>query len=129
MTVWEVLLRRHTDRDTSAMTVLIFRLPATLPRQDNSRSNLWLPGQHPYTNFSTYREQLVSSVSIASISVQLTLAITSYINSIIRITQRALGDNDKINVLPKQPHHTFRILLESSMHRVTTCILRQQMSS
>jgi hypothetical protein len=87
MTVWEVLLRRHTDGDTSAMAVVIFRLSATLPRQDNSRSNLWLPRQHPYTNFSTYREQLVSSVSIASISVRLTLAITSYIKSSIGITQ------------------------------------------
>lgn len=85
MTVWELLLRRHTDRDTIAR---IFRLPATLPRQDNSRSNLWLPRQHPYTNFSTYRK-LFSSVSIASMSIRLTLAITSCINCSTGVTQRA----------------------------------------
>jgi hypothetical protein len=56
MTVWEVLLRRHTDGDTFTTTVLVFRLPATPPPQDNSRSNLWLPMQHPHTNSSTYRK-------------------------------------------------------------------------
>jgi hypothetical protein len=56
MTVWGVLLRRHTNRDTSAMEVLLFQLWTTLLRQDNSRSNLWLPRQYPYTNFSTHRE-------------------------------------------------------------------------
>jgi hypothetical protein len=85
MTVWEVLLRRQTDRDTFATTVLIFRLPTTTPRQDNSCSNLWLPRQHPHTNFSTYRK-LISISLDCFISIRLALAITSYIKNIIAIT-------------------------------------------
>jgi hypothetical protein len=128
MTVWEVLLRRHTDRDTSAMAVLIFRLPTTLPRQDNSRSNLWLPGQHPYTNFSTYREQLVSN-SLDCFYIHTTHTGYHELHQFRhRITQRALRNHDSISAPPEQPHRPFRVLLESSTHRVTTCILRQQMS-
>jgi hypothetical protein len=86
MTVWEVLLRRQTDRDTFATTVLIFRLPTPTPRQDNSCSNLWLPRQHPHTNFSTYRKLISKPRLLYFISIRLTLAITSYIKNIIAIT-------------------------------------------
>jgi hypothetical protein len=102
MTVWEVLLRRHTDRDTFATAVLIFDFQSLHLFRIILAATFGYPG-NILTPTSVPIARSLAPVSIASTSIRLTLAITSYIKSSSQ--RRTLRDNGHANVLLIQAHH------------------------
>ena len=84
MTVWGVLLRRHTDRDTSAMEVSfsfgpLYFVRIILAATFGYPGNILTPTPVPIASS-------LASVLIASRPAQLTPAITGFIGNIIPIT-------------------------------------------